>query len=288
MRTYVTSLDTNFIIPTSVMLVSLNNCLIVASKCVVLTSSQDFLEVKNALIKLRLSNLELEFISIPESKIDESLAMQGILHFSNAASLRLFASTSIDDSVDSIIYLDGDVMIRKPLDNDTFPNEVFSAMIEQKPTQEIHYVSNYFNSGVFSTQLSFWRKNDVEVRLIDFLKQTPTSVYKDQDALNSVFALVNTKPLPDKLNFIIQDNNFRKLKKADPTIVHFAGPLKPWKLSTPNNKYVREWRTLAKKSDIEVHNHDFIKQYAKRCGYTMRLHTLVRILKTNISRIFLK
>jgi lipopolysaccharide biosynthesis glycosyltransferase len=287
-RTYVTSLDTNFIVPTSVMLVSLNNSLNVASKCVVLTSWQDFQEVKNALTNLSLCNLELRFISIPESKFDESLTMQGILHFSNAAILRLFASTSIDNSVDSIVYLDGDVMIRKPLDNNTFPTEIFSAMIELKPTRQVHYVSNYFNSGVFTTQLSFWRKNDVEKKLIDFLKKTPTSVYKDQDALNFVFAETNTEPLSDSLNFIIQDHNFRSLKKADPIIVHFAGPLKPWKLSTPNSKYVREWRTLAKELDVRVSEDDVIKQYAKRFGYSIQLHKLVRIVKTIMLGISLK
>jgi lipopolysaccharide biosynthesis glycosyltransferase len=258
------------------MLVSLNNYLIAPSKCVVLTSRQDFHEVKHALTKLRLSNLELDFIYIHDSKFDESFKMQGILHFSNAATHRLFASTSIDESVDSIIYLDGDVMIRKPLESNTFPDENFSAMIELKPTQGIHSVGNYFNSGVFATQLSFWRKNNVENRLIDFLKKTPTSVYKDQDALNFVFAAINSKPLSEKLNFIIQDHNFRSIQNSDPTIVHFAGPLKPWKLTTPNSKFVKEWRKLASGLQLYPTRNNTLPDLLLRLAYTLRIQILIR------------
>lgn len=270
------------------MLTSLNNCLIVASKCVVLTSSQDFQQVKRALIKLRLSNLKLEFISIPDSKFDKSTTMRGILHFSNAAALRLFASTSIDDSVDSIIYLDGDVMIRKPLDNNTFPNENFSAMIEQKPTREIHYVTNYFNSGVFITQLSFWRKNKCEEKLLQFLKDNPKSIYKDQDALNAVFSHLNLEPLATDLNYIVQDYNFIHNLFSNPKIVHFAGPLKPWKLTTPNSKFVNEWRILANELQLYPPRKIRLSDLILRFAYTLRIHILVRQLRKFFWQIVLK
>ena len=270
------------------MLASLDSNLEKSAKCFVFSSSCDMPEIRKRLELLELRKLSMIFIEFPENFLEQFEVMEGILHFSNAAIFRLFSSSVLQKDIDSIIYLDGDLLVRKPINEGTFPNHVFSALIEKKPSKEASLATNYFNSGVFSTKLSYWRENNVEELLRNFLKDNLNSIYKDQDALNSVFATRNFPPLSDNLNFIIQNYNRKEIEQRDPMIVHFAGPLKPWKLSTPNSFYVHEWRTFAKSVGIDLYNSRNILLYLKRFAILLGIHLIVRKLRGLLSDFFNK
>jgi hypothetical protein len=202
--------------------------------------------------------------------------MDGIMHFSDAAAYRLFMANVIGADINSIVYLDGDLLIRREITSMHFPETIFSAYIVEEPGKEALLNPRYFNSGVFSTQLDYWRENRVEFKLLDFLDRFQNSVYKDQDALNSVFCEKNLNPLPKELNFIVRDYSYLDSLRVDPVIVHFAGHLKPWRRFTPNSKFVREWRDLAKLVSDDIYLESKKSDYLKRVGYLLKLENVYR------------
>ena len=279
MLNFVTALDSNFIIPTSTMLFSLDNNLEVTSRCYILCNKNDFQNVSKVLNAIKFKKLSIRIVEVSKSLINQAIQMNGIMHFTNAAIYRIFMASLLDTNINSIIYLDGDLFIRKRINESLFPNTIFSAHIEKKAAIEAIIVDNYFNSGVFTTQLDFWRENNIEIQLVNFLEKNLQSVYKDQDALNNVFANLNFFPLPEGLNYILKSQNRKDLKKSDPYIVHFAGHMKPWLRYTPNSKYVKEWRTVAK----QIHNEFYVDKknldFIKRIGYKIYLNKYYKFMK---------
>lgn len=279
MLNFVTALDSNFIVPTSTMLVSLDKNLEVASRCFVLCNKIDFQTVSRAFNLINFNKLSIKIVEVPLSLIKQAIQMNGIMHFSNAAIYRLFMPSLLELDVNSIIYLDGDLLIRKRINENLFPKTIFSAHIEKRPAIEAISVDNYFNSGVFTTQLYFWRENRIEKKLIEFLERNLESIYKDQDALNFVFANLNLHPLPEELNYILKFHDRKDLRMSDPYIVHFAGHMKPWLRHTPNSKYVKEWRTIAKLIHSEIYLNTKKFDFLKRFGYRLYLHKYFTFIK---------
>jgi lipopolysaccharide biosynthesis glycosyltransferase len=127
----------------------------------------------------------------------------------------------------------------------------------------------YFNSGVMVIDVAAWELGDISDRCRRFLVDHPEHVmYWDQDALNVVVDDRWTCLEPE-LNAIAlgglegalrergDDASLRMLKDATDiesraTILHFAGPLKPWNPVCPDfparDRYLDQARRLA---DIE-------------------------------------
>jgi lipopolysaccharide biosynthesis glycosyltransferase len=249
MFTFLTALDTNFIIPTSVMLFSLDESLGTEYDCHIIVSKSDYAHVRQELDAIGLKKLKIKYLTIDLEKssiANKNLSMRNIMHFSDAALFRLFSSSLIDASYKRIAYLDGDLLVRKDLHELTELKTGFAAVIDSDGHLVDSRVDKYFNSGVFIADLDFWRECNAESRMLDFLYDNPDSVYKDQDALNFVFSNQNIKPLDAKFNYIPKNRTKFENASCDPHIVHFAGHLKPWLRSTPNSRFVEEWRLVSK------------------------------------------
>jgi len=110
---------------------------------------------------------------------------------------RIFVSRHIDESIDRILYLDCDTIIRKPIKdlwntdlkgktiavlNDAF-SKYYRANIDLAPDDIM------FNSGVMLIDLKKWREQNVERYVLDFIRQKKGFVEKgDQGALNAVLS----------------------------------------------------------------------------------------------------
>ena len=103
----------------------------------------------------------------------------------------------------------------------------------------------YFNSGVLLMDLATWRRDDIAGLTLALLAKKPGFYYPDQDALNAFFQgeivaldarwnaqVICTRaqgPSPwDWTRAGRRWRSIRKLWRADPWIVHYAGPNKPW------------------------------------------------------------
>ncbi len=170
-------------------------------------------------------------------------------HVSRAALFRLFVGRLLGDHYDRILYLDGDIQVRRSLADllairlpegtvgvvpdwvalhsvDGMPhvaaNRAYLAALDLAPQ---HWAS-YFNSGVMMASPETW--NDIGPRALEFLVQRPGSCrLHDQSALNHVCRGRTTK-LSLRWNFLRQYMALPAYAAVDPAIVHFVGKLKPW------------------------------------------------------------
>lgn len=170
-------------------------------------------------------------------------------HVNRAALFRLFVARLLDESYERIVYLDGDIQVRRPLvelltmalpegtvgvvpdwvalhSADGMPevaaNRAYLAGLDFLPT---HWDS-YFNSGVMMASPATW--NDIGLKALEFLIARPQSCrLHDQSALNHV-CRGRTTNLSLRWNFLRQFMPLPAYKAIDPAILHFVGRLKPW------------------------------------------------------------
>ena len=185
------------------------------------------------------------------NKKNDNLPSIGNRHgLTYATYYRLFLTDILPESIDKVLYLDGDMIVRHsllPLWNTDLTGYAVAAVNDSLHT-DIHYDTRleypldkgYFNAGVLLINLRYWRKNNIPQRLIDFMESYhDVLTFHDQDILNGV--LWNQKvSLPIKYNLVSGylykrfSLNTRKDKqeimeaRKDPVIVHFAANFKPW------------------------------------------------------------
>lgn len=178
------------------------------------------------------------------------------INISNATYYRLSVAEILPKTIDKVLYLDGDLIVRQsllPLWN-TDISEFAAAAVYERQYQmsssdyfdRLGYAPQlgYFNAGVMLINLDFWRKDGVAKQLIDYLNDYPERIkWADQDALNYVLK-EDKLELPPKYNFVnafIYAKSFDKAQSEEavksamenPVIVHFTAE-KPW------YKYVRD------------------------------------------------
>lgn len=174
-------------------------------------------------------------------------------HVTHAAYYRMIIPELAADEVKKAIYLDIDIIVTGDVEDlwnidvdDYALGAVEDAglrdiMKSLKKTLSIPPESKYFNSGILLMNLSYWRKNGVKERLLNFLHNfTLPHPCNDQDALNSVLwsetlfidpkwnvhkEVLHHYYLPDREKRLAKD--FIEAVK-NPAIVHFTGKIKPW------------------------------------------------------------
>jgi lipopolysaccharide biosynthesis glycosyltransferase len=160
---------------------------------------------------------------------------------------RLFLTEILPDSIDKVIYLDGDVVVRKSLLSlwqSDIENYAVAAVPDISPEdiyscERLKYDSRlgYFNAGVLLINLRYWREHNVIERFCEYIMTNYNSIHlQDQDVLNYVFR-EEKYMLPYKYNY--QQNlvtkkyyyyNINAVLEAckDPIVLHFSGYNKPW------------------------------------------------------------
>lgn len=247
--------DHNYIMPTGVMICSAcvnhKDCVIVFHVvCNDDVTEEDKEDLKNIVYqyhhKIEFYTIDIEF---PEYfTIGEKGQPK---HITIATYYRLFLAELLPNYIDKVIYLDGDIVVKRSLNEMWNINieDVALAVVPDRDEGQIYLYNNlryeqslgYFNAGVLLINLKYWREHHLLNYFIDFATRYPERIkFHDQDVLNFVLRK-NKKKLPLKYN--VQDGFFKKvpnisweyekdLKEAinDPFIVHFTcgGANKPW------------------------------------------------------------
>lgn len=190
-------------------------------------------------------------IEIDETLIGNLMVSQ---HASIANYYRLLIPEVLPDSIDKVLYLDSDLIVRKDITelwNIDLKNYSIAAVEDLGFTGHTRLKmplgSKYFNSGVMLINLARWRKDNIHFKVIDFIGKYPDRIrFWDQDGLNAILAN-QWKALPIKWNvqhnyFFPQGMEIRYADiNADPAIVHFSGEgTKPW-LPYVRHKYIKEY-----------------------------------------------
>ncbi len=165
---------------------------------------------------------------------------------------RLFLAKILPNSVDKVLFLDGDIIINKNLSSlweRDVNNIAVCGVIDQENDNidvynRLQYSPEfgYFNAGVLLINLLYWRTHDMTNKFLQFVNDYPERIkYHDQDVLNGVLH-DNKLFLPIKYNtqtaFFYKKEyikyNYMKFgveimeARENPFIVHFSTDFKPW------------------------------------------------------------
>lgn len=245
--------DKSFLMPTGVMMYSVcvNNPDVDIDFHIVIDESVADAEKKDLVDNIsRFKGKKCNFYHVSNQLTASFPLIKGI-HISRAAYYRLYLSEILPQTLDKVLYLDGDIIVRHsllPLWNTELTAEYAIGVVIDwaEKQQEIYDRLGYplqkghFNSGVMLISLAYWRTHDVVKDCVRFLESYPERiVFVDQDVLNVV--LQDKKlMIPVKYNF--QTGFLRKVRewyveKYDeevkegqnaPVIVHFTEANKPW------------------------------------------------------------
>lgn len=184
-------------------------------------------------------------------------------HFSNVNYYRLLIPDIIPNEIMKVIYLDTDLLVRKPLDTlwSTELTGKFLAAVEEEIStnhkKELGLSLNYkyFNSGVMLIDVEKWRNESLHRKVIRFVKENPEKIeYVDQDGLN---AILDGDWVELPMNWNVQSNYFltpgSQIRFADiiinSNIAHFTGNgTKPWQYRKEPHPFFNEYDLYRKKT----------------------------------------
>lgn len=177
-------------------------------------------------------------------------------HISEATYYRLLIEDYVDVDLNSLIYLDCDVIC---IDN---PLEKLKSLVTQlkdsKSTVAVlpepgmfeygnknyNLENNYFNAGVMVIDYKKWKEGDLKKIFFKIIKDHDTNLkYWDQDVLNIHF---NKKyiSIPLALNFKVDmELSDKNSEYLDIKLLHYSGKFKPWSIKGAlnyNSEYFQE------------------------------------------------
>lgn len=185
---------------------------------------------------------------------------------------RLFLTEILPNSIDKVIYLDGDIVVRKSLlslwniDMSDYAiaaaPDICSMEKNFKNIDNVESFPDYFNAGVLLINLRAWRKQNITQVFCDYIRDNYDKIYlHDQDVLNEVF---RDKKIILPLMYNYQQHFLLKMWKndelefpqevketrEDPVIIHYSGMMKPWdryvRCECPYNSSFYRYQNLSK------------------------------------------
>lgn len=244
--------DHKYIMPTGVMICSIcvnhPNCEI----CFHVVCNNDVTESdKNDLREITLKHShKIEFYEIKKEIADcFTVGQKGQnKHITISTYYRLFLAEILPTSIDKVIYLDADVIVRNSLLElyKTDLNGLALGVVTNMSEGNIQIFNRlrysptlgYFNAGVLLINLHYWRNENLLEQFTDYAIKYPDRIlWHDQDLLN--YVLKNSKKqLPLTYNFqngfLYKERNLsweydEEIRDTirNPIILHFTGD-KPW------------------------------------------------------------
>ena len=245
--------DKRFVMPTGVMIqsVCVNNpnvdiiFHIIVDDSVTSDDQHDLEEVVAPFV-----GKSVTFYHIDVSKFPNFPNINTNVHVTQAAYYRLMLAVILPETIEKVLYLDGDVIVRHsltPLWNTDLQDYAIAAITDISSGNIEYYnrlryppQAGYFNSGVMLINLKYWRDNDVWNAFREYVSEHHFDILCwDQDVLNVVFRDKKIE-LPIKYNvqhgFLIPFSKYDYWKyekdvleaRKDPVIVHYTYLDKPW------------------------------------------------------------
>lgn len=190
-------------------------------------------------------------------------------HVSLATYLRLFLPSFLPESVDKILYIDGDTICTDSLeelystdltgfsmaactDARTDDTEIFNRL-------DYPLEAGYFTAGLLLINIDYWRKNDIQNKCLKFISENKSiCTWHDQDALNKVLAGTIKKlhlkyATPEA--FWEEETRYperfeKEIEEArkSPVIIHCLNKIKPWNKENKSSRPMTAmWLKLYKK-----------------------------------------
>ncbi len=265
----VSSTDTNYVMPTGVMMTSVceNNREEEITFNVLIDNSVTSRQQKElTAVVSRYRGKHVRFHVIGDNAFEAYPKIgECFPHITKATYYRLIIEAILPQTTDKVLYLDCDIINTAPL-SDLWKTELaghpVAAVTDMYENEEERYKwlgyppeLGYFNAGVLLINLKYWREHGMAAVFADFMKNHADKIrFHDQDVLNYLFR--ETKlTLPLKYN--AQNGFFYKsapigidlerygeqVNEAlrEPVIVHFTLSQKPWIISC-QHPWTLEWQ----------------------------------------------
>ena len=179
-------------------------------------------------------------------------------HIGISTYFRLFVELLLPKSVDKLIYLDCDIVVRKSLQPlyDTDISEYYLGAVYHSDDLSINngafkrldipISQGYFNAGVLLINLRKWREDGIYNQCVNYLHSNKEKIVNhDQDVLNVVcgkktkmlsftwncmngFLMTSFLKKTDKISLIYTKDLEEIIR--DPAVLHFAFRPKPWEI----------------------------------------------------------
>lgn len=200
---------------------------------------------------------------------------------------RLLIGEQLPESVERVIFLDTDLLIRGdlvelwklPFDGsvvqavpDAYAGTLHLPRLRRVAAEGVAGIREgmpYFNAGVLLVDLRAWRQQSVGEHSVDLLLQHGDRLMgRDQDALNLILA-DRWKPLAPTWNFhelphclfLWETGELSRAELGqsfrDPQIVHFIGHWQPWGRQC-SQMYHQSWRRVAATVGVEAERQAFL------------------------------
>lgn len=247
------AIDEKFAHPCAVSMTSIilnsKNCKLVFY---VLDGGLKELSKKKLLTLVKLFNSKITFIKI-DNKQFQKFYLPPVGHFNYVNYYRLLIP-SIVKKYKKIIYLDADVIVKKNINKlyETDISNHFLAGVKSQTSDSniirlnMSTSSSYINSGVLLFNSEKWRKENIDKKLFNFIRNNSKNkkqklINPDQDAINIVLNKNdNIKFLSQKWNAefrtdIKPSSDYQKIIKNS-YIIHYLTADKPWLENSKQNK----------------------------------------------------
>lgn len=169
-------------------------------------------------------------------------------HVSIATYFRLFLASILPNTIDSVLYLDSDLLIVKGVEQ--LYNMEFSASVAAadhlSPDNAFRIwgdeKAGYFQAGVLLVNVEKWRRINAEVIFQNILRNKGSLIrWWDQDVLNLAFP-DDWQQLPiwyNTFSDVIRSTSI-EIVRQNARIIHFDGSIKPWR-GYPKRTFAQEW-----------------------------------------------
>ena len=234
------SFNDGYVMPTKVMLTSLihNNDERIDIYVLYVELTEDSLSSIQSLSDNK--RVFIYLVKVDET-ILEDLPIMG--HFSKEAYIRLFAHSILDNRLDRILWLDGDMIVLKSLSdfyNQDFEGKVFVAVKDQicgddlqtKKSLGMPLDVDYINSGVLLINLQLASKVIREEEIREYVKNYKEVIqYVDQDVFNGLLYNFFKTYNDEYYNYFSNKITCKNIKEIynNAKIIHFMGLYKPWR-----------------------------------------------------------
>ena len=247
-------IDKNYVMPCGVMLYSIcqnNQNVDITFHIVIDESVNPSMQQSLEKILLPKSSKKVHFYCIYDDysylpRLDETNPKK---YITKASYYRLFLTEILPKSLDKVLYLDSDIIVRhslKDLWNTDLGNnflgvvpDVGEGVIDKYNRLRYPPSKGYFNSGVLLINMRKWRDEQIIVKFLEFMQNHSDWIkLHDQDVMNKVFC-DDKLILPITYNFqegylwndLFYDYwKYEKqvlIARKDPVILHFTDS-KPW------------------------------------------------------------
>lgn len=234
---------------------------------------------------IRKPDSKMEFYTVDKSYLKDCPVREGD-HISLGTYLRLLLPKVLPADLKKVIYLDGDIICVDTLStlwNIDVRKYALACCINMSAIDirkierlQLKHDTIYFNAGVLSINLDYWRKKDISNKCMKFIAENPEACeLHDQDALNKILEgsvkLISPRynvspPFYGELtDLLLPRASYPSIKEAiaDPCLIHQWIIPKPWK-NDSYQPFTKLWRRYLQLSPFKSYRDRSIKSFVMK------------------------